>query len=114
MISGKLDRFRITGICMADNTHSRVTQEDALQAFGGFRGAIGNNHLPGMLAVANTNAAAMVEANPSSAIGSVEQSVQNRPVADRVGAIQHGFRFPVGGSHRTSVQVIATDHDRGF
>ena len=38
---------------MADNAHAGVARQNAFEAFGCLRRAIGNDHLSGMLAVAN-------------------------------------------------------------
>ena len=43
----------------------------------------------------------------------VQQGVQQRPVGDRVAAILHPLGLPVGGGHRTTVQMVPTYNHRG-
>ena len=44
---------------------------------------------------------------PARAAGGFDESVQNRPVRDGVGAVPHAFGLPVGAA--TAVQVIPAD-----
>ena len=68
--------FGVTGIRMADNTHTGVGGEHALQAVCGFGRAVGNDHLPGVLAVANAHSAAVMEADPGGAVDRVDQALR--------------------------------------
>jgi hypothetical protein len=56
----------------------------------------------------------VMNGNPCGPRGRVQQRVQDRPIGDRVGAIEHVFGLAIGGCDRTRVEVIASDHDRGL
>ena len=64
-----------------------------------------------MLRIPHANTAAVVQADPSGAAGGVEQRVEQRPVADRITAVPHGFGLAVGGGDRAAVEVVAANHD---
>ena len=76
--------------------------------------AVGNDNLTGVLAESDPDAAAVMEGNPGSAANGIDERIEDRPIADCIRAVAHPFRFTVGGSYRTGIQVIATDHDRGL
>src|SRR5581483_5271160 len=62
--------------------------------------------------VADSDAAAVVDADPTGTRCGVHERVQDRPVGDRVRAVAHRFRLPVRGGNRAGVEVVAADHDR--
>ena len=97
---------------MADDAHAGVDGQDPFQAFGRFRRAVGDNDLPGVQAVADAHAAAVVEADPGRAAGGVDQRVEDGPVGDGVGAVFHAFGFAVGAGDGAAVEVVAADHNR--
>jgi hypothetical protein len=41
------------------------------------------------------------------------QRVEQRPVGDRVGPVEHRLGLAIGAGHRPTVEVVATDDDRG-
>ena len=49
-----------------------------------------------VLAVADAHAAAVMERHPGGAAHGIDQRVQDRPVADGIGAVAHAFGFAVG------------------
>jgi hypothetical protein len=55
---------RSAAIGRRGQAHGEVAGEHALQAAGGFFGAVGDDHLTSVLAVADADAAAVVEAHP--------------------------------------------------
>src|SRR5882757_4719973 len=65
-----------------------------------------------MLRVADAYAAAVVDADPGCSRGGVHECVQQGPISDCVGAVQHAFRLSIRRGDRTSVEVIAADDDR--
>src|SRR5690242_12687218 len=66
-----------------------------------------------MLRIAHADAAAVVERDPGSPAGGVEERVEQRPVAHHVAAILHAFGLAVRRSDRAAVEVVASDDDRG-
>ncbi len=80
----KLNRLRITRVCMSNDAHAGIGREHTLQSPGRFRCAIGHDDLPGMLTVADAYAAAMMEAHPRRTADRIDQCIQNRPIADGV------------------------------
>src|SRR4030042_1214193 len=95
MTPGGLDGNFITCICVADNTHTRVGIENPPEAPGCLACAISHDYLTGMLAVTNPNTATMMERNPGGTTDRIDQGVQDRPIANRIGAIQHTLRFAI-------------------
>ncbi len=53
-----------------------------------------------------------MHAHPVCAGGGVHERVQDRPVRDRVGAVEHALGLAVGARHAAGVEVVAPDHDR--
>ncbi len=91
---------------------SRIGGEHALQPPAARLGAIGHHHHPGMLRVADADAAAVMNGNPGRARRRIEHRVEQRPIGDGVRPVAHGFGFAIGRRHRTGIQMIAPDHDR--
>ena len=81
---------------MAHDAAGGIVPQHALQASGGIIGAIGDDDHAGMLRVADADAPAVMDGYPSGAGGGVEQGIEQWPIGDCVGAIQHGFGFAVG------------------
>ena len=46
--------------------------------------------------------------------GSIDERVEQRPIGDRVAAVEHSFRFAVGRCDRSRVEMVAPDHDGRF
>src|SRR5262245_49032741 len=67
----------VAGIDVADDTHARVAGQDALEAFLGSGGAIGDDDHAGVQTVADAHAATVVDAHPGSAAGGVDQGVED-------------------------------------
>src|SRR5690606_42030508 len=59
-----------------------------------------------MLGVAHAYAATMMQANPGSAAGGIEQSIEKRPIRYGIGTIFHRFSLAVGAGYRACVQMI--------
>ena len=49
--------------------------------------------------------------NPGRAARGVEQRIEERPVGDRVGAVEHGLGLAIRARNRTRVEVVAADDD---
>ena len=114
MLGGKFDRTRITGVGVTKDTHSRIASEHALEAALRIFAAIGNSDHTGVLRKTDANAAAVVDRNPGCASGGVDQRVEQRPIGDRVAAIEHSFRFAIGRCDRAGIEMIASNHNRRF
>ena len=99
---------------MAGDPHAGINGENALEAGGSGGCAIRNDDLAGVQAVANADAAAVVEANPGSPADGIDQGVEDGPVGNGVGAVAHAFRFAVGAGDGTGVEVVAANDDGGF
>ncbi len=59
-------RLVVTGIDMADDAHTRIRGEHALDRRRGFGAAVSHRDLAGVQAVAHAHAATMVKADPRS------------------------------------------------
>ena len=88
-------RLWISSIGVAHNPHARVCSQNTLQSTGGLRRTIRHDHLPGVLAEANAHPASVMEGYPGGPAYSIDQCVQDSPVAHRIAAIFHPFGFPV-------------------
>ncbi len=104
----------IAGIGMAGYTHAGIYGQDPFQTLGCFWRTVGDDDLSGVQAVADAHAAAVMEADPGRAAGSVDQRIKNGPIGDGVGAIFHAFRFAIGAGHGAAVKVITADYDGRF
>src|SRR5205823_996422 len=74
----------VASVNVSHDAGTRVVGEHAGEAFGGSWSAIGDDDLAGMDRVADADAAAMVEGDPSSAGGCVEQGVEQWPVGNGI------------------------------
>ena len=79
-----LDGALIAGIHVAEDAHCGIRGEHALEPLRGLGGSIGDDHLTCVDRVADTDATAMMHADPRRAARRVEQRVQDRPVGDRI------------------------------
>ena len=69
---------------------------------------------PGPRKSADADAAAVVDRDPGGPAGGVDEGVEQRPVGDGVGAVEHRLGLAVGRRDRAAVEVVAADHDRGL
>ena len=76
-------------------------------------GAVGDGDLACVNGAADADSAAVVNRHPRRAGRGVDQRVEQWPVGDRVGAVEHRLGLAVRRGDRTGVEVIAADHDRG-
>ena len=74
--------------------------------------AVADDHHAGVLRVTHADAAAVMQRHPRRAAGGVEQRVQQRPVGDRIGAVQHRFGLAIGRRDAAGVEMVAADDDR--
>ncbi len=54
-----------------------------------------------------------MDRDPRRSGDSVQQGVQDRPIGDRIRAVLHPLGLAVGGGDRASIEVVASDYDRG-
>src|ERR1700690_752888 len=99
---------------MAGDTDAGIVRENALDACGHFLCAIRDEHLPGVLRVADAYATAVVNRNPACAACCVEQCIEQRPIGDGVGSIAHFFRLAVGRSNGAAIEMVAANDDGRF
>src|SRR5207244_5074329 len=62
----------------------------------------------------DTHTTAIVKRNPGGAGGSVDESVQQRPIGHGIATVEHSFGLSKGRCNRSRIQVIATDDDGSF
>jgi hypothetical protein len=94
---GKLNCFRIAGVGMAKDTHSGIARKHALESPLGIFGAVRDDNHTGMLRKTDAHTAAVVDRNPRCAGSRVDERVEQRPVGNCVAAVEHAFRFAIGG-----------------
>src|ERR1700683_2492448 len=104
----------ISRVGMANDPHTRISREHALDAPGHLVATISNGDLSGVQRVANAHAAAVVNRNPRRSGGRVQQSIQQRPIGDRVRAVLHALSLAKRRRHRAAIEMIAANHDRRF
>src|SRR3954454_3619648 len=75
-----LDGPLVACVDVAEDAHRRVRGQDPAELLGGEVGAVGDDDHPGMLAIADPDAAAVVDRDPRRAGGGVDESVQEWPV----------------------------------
>src|SRR5262249_26277843 len=80
-------RFRVASVDMTNNTHARVAGEDAFKAAFGTIATVGDDNHSGMLREANPDTTTVVDRHPRCACGSVNQRIKQRPICDRVAAV---------------------------
>ena len=96
MLASANNRLLVSGIGMAHYPGGRIIVQDPGQAMVCCLTTIANDDHAGVLRIADTNAAAMVERNPSCTAGTVEQGIQQRPIGNGIGAVAHRLGFPIG------------------
>ena len=95
MFAREIDRARITSISVANDAHSRIAREHALEATRRcFRSVRDDDHA-GMLRIADADAAAIMNRNPGRAGRGVDERIQQRPIRDRVAAVDHPFGLAI-------------------
>src|SRR5207247_9463293 len=107
-----LDRLWIAGVDVTRDTKARIGGQDAAQPSVGLLGPVGYADLARVDRLAHPDAAAVVDRDPARAAGRVQQAVEQGPVADGVGAVEHRLGLALGRGDRAGVEVVAPDHDR--
>ena len=97
---------------MAEHAHAGIGRQYTLQAESGFTGAICHYHHAGMLGIADAHASTIVDADPGGARRRVHQRVQQRPIGDRIRAVQHALGLTIRRGDRSGVKMVAANHDR--
>src|SRR3954447_23280960 len=64
VIAGEPDGVLVPGIGVADDAHPRIARQNALETAIGVLAAVGHYHHPGVLRVADSDAAAIVNGYP--------------------------------------------------
>src|SRR5882672_9845445 len=95
---------------MPDHTHARIGRQHTLDTLSHRVSAVGDCDLPGVQRVPDAHAAAVVDRNPGRARGSVNQSIQQWPVSDRIAAVFHTLRLAKRRCDRTAIEMIAPNH----
>src|SRR5579875_3797586 len=108
---GKGDGFGVASVRMASDADAGIVGEHALDARVHFPGAVGDQHLPGVLGIADADPAAVVDGNPARAAGGIEQGIQEGPIGDGIGPVAHGFRLAIGRRNGTAIEMVAADYD---
>src|SRR5690606_4992850 len=108
---GAFDGGFISGIGVTHDARTAVVDQNPFESLGRRVAAVGHNDHAGMLRITHSNSTAVVEGNPACSARGIEQSVEQGPVRDRVGAVAHRFRFAVGAGYRAGVEVVAANHD---
>ena len=92
---------------MSNHAHRRVIREDTLQLLRGKVGTVSDADLPGVNLPANANSSTVVNAHPGRPGASVDKSVEQRPVSNRIRSIEHALSLTVWGGDRTRVEMVA-------
>src|SRR5690554_1369991 len=108
------DGLFITSINMAHDACARITGQHSLQPFFGCVAAIGYHHHTGVDGVSHPYTATMMHRNPAGSVDGINEGIKNGPIGNGIAAILHGFSLPVGGGHRTTVQMIAANDNESL
>jgi hypothetical protein len=97
---------------VAGDAQSGVVGQHALQPQAHLRRAVGDDHLPRVQRVADPDTSAVVEGDPRRPAGDVQQRVEDRPVGDRIAAVEHPLGLAEGRGDAAGVEMVAADGDR--
>ncbi len=111
-LAGDLERSLVARIGMADDAHPRIGRQHPLQAGGGRIGPVGHDDHPRVQRVPDAHATAVVDADPGRPRGRVQERVQDRPVGDGIGPVEHALGLAVGAGDAPRVEVVPPDDDR--
>src|SRR5579863_5368336 len=110
--AGCLSREIVAGVNMPRDADAGVIVQHALDPASGVVGPVGDGDLPCMQRVAHAHAATMMEADPRCTGSRIEQRVENRPVGDGIGPIEHFLCFAIRAGDRAGIKMVAADGDR--
>src|SRR6266480_249778 len=99
---------------MPENTSPRIAGENALKTALAFIRSIRDDHHSSVLRETYTDASAVVDRNPRRAGRRVNQRIKQRPVCNRVTAVEHSFSFAIWRCNRARIEMIAPNHNRRF
>src|SRR5699024_2830970 len=99
---------------MAHDATAWIVGEHTLQATTGLFSSVSHTDHPGMNGIADAYPAPVMQRYPAGATGGIEHSIQQRPVGDGIRTIFHILCLAVGRSHRTGIQVVASNHQRSI
>ena len=85
----------ITRVSMPDQAHARITGEHSLETPVTLFRSVGHHDHAGVLRKADSDAAPVMNRNPGSAGGCVDERVKQRPIGNSVRAVAHAFRFAI-------------------
>ena len=101
----------IARIGVAHDTRRRIIPQHPLDARFRSIGTVAANDQTGVLREAHADATTVMEGYPGSATRSGQQQVEQRPVGNRVGTVQHRLGLTIGTRYRTGIKMItANDH----
>ena len=80
---------------MAHHAGRRIVGEYALEPPRRIIAAVADDHHSGVLRIAHPDAAAVMQADPCRAARGVQEGVEQRPIGDRIAAVEHRFRFAI-------------------
>ena len=96
---------------MAEDAHGGVVRQQRGELRGGEVGAVRDADLAGVDRAADTYAAAVVQRHPRGARTRGGEGVEQRPVGDGVGAVEHALGLAVRRGDGAGVEVVAADDD---
>ena len=103
------DGFLVAGVGMSHDAARRIVPEHPFDPPRCGIGAVANNDQAGMLRIAHSDSATVMEGHPGRATGRIQQRIEQRPVGYRVRTVAHRFGFPIGTCDRAAVEVVATE-----
>src|SRR5260370_35847630 len=85
--ASKLNCFRIAGVGMAKDPHSRIARENPFEASLGIFDAVRDDNHAGMLRKTNADATAVVDGNPGCASRRIAQRLEECSVSNGLGSV---------------------------
>src|SRR5438093_1194456 len=102
----------VARVGVAHDAHPRVRRQDAHDPSLRVFGPVAHEQGPGVRRVSDSHAATVVDGDQIRAGRGVQESVEQRPVGDRVGSVAHPFRLAVRGGHGPRVEMVPRDDNR--
>ena len=102
----------VAGVDVADDAHAGVVGQHPRELLRGERGAVGDARPGRRGSSGRCRRRRRGGSTPRRRRSGVDQRVEQRPVGDRVGAVEHRLGLAVGRGDRAAVEVVAADDDR--
>src|SRR5439155_480962 len=102
----------VTCVCMPDHAQTRVVRKSGSNPLVRLAGPVSEDGQSRVDGVTYPDPSAVVDRDPRCPRDRVEESVKDRPVSNRIGAVLHPLSLPVWRGNRARIEMISADHYR--